>query len=176
MTLLRILVGACLAISSPVFAQSTDCVGSIKGHSAVFYIENRIGEEPLTWSKRTSPIGYVEYMWSVTPGTLRQDGTLGASDMWFGLVVAKREGAVESTGTLDDLFAAGTPVLVRNENERDWDARIRIGRFREGIVIGINHPETFRKVFGGRPTGARIEAYLHAVNRRHSCIVSIEYE
>jgi hypothetical protein len=176
MTSPRLVLVLYLALATTAHGQVTDCAGSIKGHSAAFFIENQVGDGPFSWFKKTSPPGLVEYMWTVTPGTLQPDGTLDASATWFGLVLTKREGSEEARGSLDELFRVGLAVLVRNNNERDPDAKIKIGRHRNGVIIGINDPETFRKVFGGRPTGARIEAFLPAAQREHSCIVSIEYE
>ena len=75
----------------------------------------------ITYNKPTTPTGYIEYKWSVT-FDINNDGVVNAGDIILQILHFKRSGAVETTGTIEDLDASVWLYTTDTETTSQVDA------------------------------------------------------
>lgn len=170
-----VLVGMLMLLDSAV-AGAPQCQASIQGSSAVFFIENRLGDARIEWFKETSIPGEVEYMWTVTSGATATDGSFRKSNKRFSFMVIKRAGSTPSGGDLGQLLAQAVGIAWGSQSEPIDGAKVKIGKFRNGVILGTSDPATFDRLFPDRPKAVEIVAFLEAAGTRYSCVADIKYE
>jgi hypothetical protein len=148
----------------------------------VFFIENRLGTNRIEWYRESTKPNEIEYMWTVTLGHFAPNSSFMWSEKRFAFMVIKRENSKPSGGSLVQLLDRAIGVAWRTRSEVIQGAKLKIGQFKDGVLLGTQDPETFYRLFADRPKVAEIDVFLTGVDTfpgidpSYSCVAAIEYE
>lgn len=177
-------ISALISTSLICAEHSTDvyCDNSVKPGSAAFVIENPEGTEGWIWNKSSSENGLLEYQWSVTLGNFTDEGGFESTGQDFGFTLFKWDHRPQMQGSLTELFRYGqydawttTCHKTGSMHRRVEGALVKAGVYLDAVLIGINDHKTYDLLFKDKPDAALINSFLPAINKRHSCIIKINY-
>jgi hypothetical protein len=118
----------------------------------------RIASEPIgiEWYRESTKPNEIEYMWTVTLGHFAPNSSFMWSEKRFAFMVIKRENSKPSGGSLVQLLDRAIGVAWRTRSEVIQGAKLKIGQFKDGVLLGTQDPETFYRLFADRPKVAEI--------------------
>lgn len=168
----------------PVFVKAESaitCHADIIENSAVFLIDNPLGDDDWEWNSSNTPDNSMEYRWKVRLGK----GTLPNQCNWskyeFGLSHFKFPNSKAGKGTLQELLRSSYATVWETHYENNSSSssvisgNVKVGVYENQILLGTQDADTINLLFTDKPNLAEISAFLPGKDIEYSCITEINY-